>query len=81
MIPFLVWHEGMDKEQARWVFAVDNDRFLLSGADGSFYWRPMADCTLKGCHTPEMPTLIAPHPATQKQVVLPSGLNGLPKLN
>ena len=77
---FAVWHEGMKEGTGTWVLAVDrrSDAFLLSGAEGSFYWRPMSDCKLVKAATPDNPQLVmAVQP--QQGIALPNG-NGLRSL-
>ena len=44
MIPFAVWHEGMDEGTCTWVLAVSEGRLLLSAADGELYWKGVAEC-------------------------------------
>lgn len=78
MISFAVWHEGMDEGQGSWVLAVDGNRLLLSGKDGSLYYRSIADCRLLKAQTPDNPIAVVPIQVQQQPgIVVPQ--NGFMK--
>lgn len=77
MMNFAVWHEGMEKDQGRWVLFVDakDSRVLLAGEDGGFYWKALEDCKLIRVATPDQPRLVLPvQPQSASQITIP-GLN------
>ena len=60
-----------DQEQARWVLAVQGERFLMVTPEGVFEWVPIADCRFVKAATPDMPRLVlAVQP--QPQIALPN---------
>ena len=72
MIPFAVWHEGLDEGTGRWVLAVDTKNVLVVNNEGHPYWRPLADCKVVRFATPDQPLLVLPVQAQQQpQIVLP----------
>lgn len=78
MINFAVWHEGLEEDQGRWVLDVDPAKgVLLSGNDGSLYWRPLADCRLVRAATPDQPIAVVPiQPQPANNIVIPGANNG-----
>ena len=74
MIEFAVTFEGIEEGKARWVLVVDpvGERLLLSTEDGSFIWRPIADCKLVRAATPDQPRMMIPvQPQQQSGLIAP----------
>lgn len=73
---FAVWHDGLPEGKARWVLAVDTNRFLLSDDEAGFYWKPMSDCKFVRLAGPDQPRpVVAIQPTPQ--VAVPQNGNGL----
>ncbi len=80
MISFAVTHEGLPKDIALWVLAIDeaSNQFLLCGEQG-FYWRSIDTCTMARLWTPDNAMAVMDVSDVQRKaagIVLPDGIKG-----
>lgn len=75
---FAVTVKGMDTDTARWVLAVDGDRFLITHEDKSLHWVKMADCTFARAGSPDQPRPVFAVPVQQQgsQLAVPKLVKG-----
>lgn len=64
---FAVEVEGLDN-LARWVVAIEGDRFLVVHPDKTFHWHPMSECKFVKGIDPLLPQPVVPVPPPEPQI-------------